>query len=286
MAQNDRIVYGGYTQAELDAQYEQRTLVPDLTAYMARWSAGSAEARETLECRLGVPYGPSEDELLDLFLAPVAGAPIHVHIHGGAWRWIGRDVSSFPAPVFVGAGMNFAVLDFGLVPAIALAEQVAQVRRAIAWLHRNADDFGGDRARIQVSGQSSGAHLGAMALAPGDDLPPRAVHSAVLACGAYDLEPVRLSARNDYLHLDPPMARALSPIAQIAEEGPPVFVAWGEGELDEFRRQSRAFADAWAARGNPVESLEFAGRNHFDMWDEFADPDSPIVAAAQRLIGV
>ena len=39
-----------------------------------------------------------------------------------------------------------------------------QVRRALAWVYRNAASFGGDPERIYVGGQSSGAHLTAVAL--------------------------------------------------------------------------------------------------------------------------
>ena len=39
-----------------------------------------------------------------------------------------------------------------------------QVRRAVAWVRRNARSFGGDPERIYVSGHSSGAHLAAVVL--------------------------------------------------------------------------------------------------------------------------
>ena len=35
-------VYRGYSQAELDAQYDQATLVPDISGYLADWAAESA----------------------------------------------------------------------------------------------------------------------------------------------------------------------------------------------------------------------------------------------------
>ena len=45
-----------------------------------------------------------------------------------------------------------------------LRPMVAQVRRAIAWVARNAEKFGGDPDRIYLSGHSSGAHLAGVAL--------------------------------------------------------------------------------------------------------------------------
>ena len=49
MAESDRIVYGGYTQVELDAQYEQATLVPERDRYFARWKAAGADVRARLD---------------------------------------------------------------------------------------------------------------------------------------------------------------------------------------------------------------------------------------------
>ena len=48
-------------------------------------------------------------------------------------------------------------------------------------------------------------------------------------------------------------ARRNSPIRHIPGDGPPIFVGWGDGELDEFKRQGRDFAAAWsaAAPGTP-----------------------------------
>ena len=41
----------------------------------------------------------------------------------------------------------------------SLMPMAEQVRRAVAWVHKNAASFGGDPNRIYVSGRSSGAHL-------------------------------------------------------------------------------------------------------------------------------
>jgi len=81
-----------------------------------------------------------------------------------------------------------------------LDQMVDQVRAAVAWLYRHADQIGGDRNRIFVSGHSSGAHLAA-AVATTDwkarfGLPQDVVKGALCCSGIYDLEPVRLSARN------------------------------------------------------------------------------------------
>ena len=67
---------------------------------------------------------------------------------------------------FVDAGAHFVSLDFNNAPEVNgnLMIMADQVRRAIAWVGKNAASFGGDADRLYVSGTSSGGHLAAVAL--------------------------------------------------------------------------------------------------------------------------
>ncbi len=239
---------------------------------------------------LDVPYGPGAAERLDIFPAPGGRAPVQVFLHGGAWRRLSKAAAAYPARVLVPAGVCFVAAGFNLATEAPLDEVVRQVRAAFAWVHGNIAAYGGDPGRIFACGHSSGAHLAAMVLA-GDwraaaGLPEPLLKGAVLASGAYDLEPVRLSARNDYLRLDPAGARRNSPALHLPRRGPPVVVAWGAGELDEFRRQGRDFAAACRRRGLAVTALEVAGANHFDMAGALADPHGPVLPAALAQMGL
>ena len=68
--------------------------------------------------------------------------------------------------MFNGAGAHYVVPDFVNVTDAggSLFPMAEQVRQAIVWVYRNAAGFGGDPERIYVGGQSSGAHLTAVAL--------------------------------------------------------------------------------------------------------------------------
>jgi|TARA_B100000315_G_scaffold251797_1_gene287251 arylformamidase len=278
------MIYLNYTQAELDAQYNQATLVPDLSPYMEHWNKAGAEAREKLDCKLDIAYGPGEVELLDIFSCKQDLAPIHVHLHGGAWRRMDKEHVSYHAPPFVDAGAIFITLNFGLAPEYALEDIVGQVRLALKWVWNNANTFKGDQDWIFLSGISSGAHLAATILADGwrdsFGLPEDVIKGAVLASGPYDLEPVRLSARNEYLNLDQASADRSNPLKHIPHNGPPILVCWGDGELAEFQRQGEAFATAWQKAGNLCNSLILENCNHFDVGNLFGRADSAIVKAA------
>lgn len=285
-------VYRGYSQAELDAQYNQATLVPDIGGYLDAWNGESARVRDSLPCRLSVPYGDGPAETLDIFPAEngAAGAPVMLFIHGGAWRALSKDSFSYPAAPFAAAGAVWVAADFSLLPDVSLDEQVRQNRAALVWLWRNARSFGGDRDRIYICGHSSGAHVGGTLVQGGwrrrADLPEDVIKGAVLVSGMYDLKPVRLSARNDYVRLDEVAARRLSPIHNIPERLPALALFWGSGELDEFRRQSRAFAETLWALGHRAEAMEISGANHFDMADGFADRRSAILRSCLGMMGL
>ena len=90
------------------------------------------------------------------------------------------------------AGAHCVIIDFINVDQAGgdLFPMYQQVRRALAWVYRNAESFGGDRNRIYISAHSSGSHLAGVVLTRGwkeEGLPPDAFKGAVLLSGMYDL---------------------------------------------------------------------------------------------------
>ena len=283
-------VWLDYDQEALDAQYNQRSLVPDADDYIAVDVAESARVREKLDCRIDVAYGPSGDERLDVFPALAPGSPLAVYMHGGAWTRSDKANESFMAEAFVEAGAAFVAVNFGLCPRVTLDEMIRQARAAVAWSHANARDFNADPDRLFIAGHSSGGHVGGMMVVTdwpaAHDLPRDLVKGALLCSGMYDLEPVRLSARNEYLRLDAAAEARNSSIRQIPPDGCPLVIGYGGGEQEEFRRQSMEFAAAWRAAGLDVREFDMPGVNHFELRRHFNDPDGPILKAMFELMGL
>ena len=289
------VVYLDYTQAELDAAYDQRVYAPNREAIVAWYGAESAKVRELLELRRGVPYGEGGDETLDIFPAKSGSgstfaSPIHIHVHGGRWMLFTKDDESFIAPTFVNAGAACVIPDFTNIPGARIPGMVAQVKRAIAWTYRNAASFGGDPERIHLSGHSSGSHLAGVALLTDWEkefgLPRDVVKSALLVSGMYDLRPVMLSARASYVKLSEDEVLAMSAILQPEKLGTPLTLVYGEKETPEFRRQPKAFAEVLAAAGKPVEVVEVPGVNHFEILQQLGDPASALALRALGMMGL
>ena len=282
-------VWLDYDQDELNAQYNQRTLVPNADDYMAAAASESERVRGILDCRLDVAYGPSEDELLDIFPAGRDGAPVAVYIHGGAWTRSHKNSASYQAESFVAAGASYVATNFTLAPKASLDEMVRQNRAAIKWVYDNAESFGSDPNRLFVAGHSSGGHLaGMMYVTDWTEwgMPADAVQGVLAGSGMHELAPVKLSSRNEYLFLDDAAVARNSAIRQIPDTPPPIIICYGENEQKEFRRQSIEFAQAIRDRGHPIQEFDLPGMNHFDVGQQYNNPDSPVLKAMFAMMGL
>ena len=265
-------------QKELDDAYDQSKYAPNLQQIVKRYESNS----DAMRSRLGEPkrfnYGPTAIERLEVYSTKRPNAPIHIHIHGGAWRQRPATEYAFPAEMLMNAGAHYVVPDFISVDETNgdLMPMVEHVRRAIAWTVRNAQNFGGDAEHVYLSGFSSGSHLAGVALLTpwrtDFDLPDNVIKGAVLSSGMYDLKPVRLSARSKYVKFTDAMEENLSTQRHLARINTPLVLAHGTYETPEFKRQTRDFAAALKAAGKPVQFFINENYNHFEMMETFASP--------------
>jgi arylformamidase len=269
---------------ELDHQYNCRATVRDAASYTDAWESRSAAARARLRGILNVPYGPSVDEVLDVFPANVSRAPILVFVHGGYWRAHTKDGSSHVASGFAPSGICSVIVNHSLAPAAQLDAIVEQIRRSFRWVRRNATSFGADPRRIHVAGQSSGAHLAAMLLVTDWGSVDYPIQGAALLSGLYDLGPLRSSFVNEWLQLDEAAAARNSPIHCIPRVSAPVIVGVAGADTSEFRRQSRTFLAQWRAAGNRGSLLDVRAANHYSILDEMVDAESRLGRAVRRQI--
>lgn len=271
---------------ELDRQYDARGTVDDIAPFIDRYRVLSAEARRDLNVICDVPYGSKSEETFDFFPAG-KNAPVFVFIHGGYWRLLSKDESSFFAKCFIGHGIAVAAVNYTLAPMASLDEIVRQVRAAIAYIWHRAPDHDIDRKRIFVGGSSAGGHLVGMLLSDtwqqACGIPQDAIAGALSASGLFDLEPLRHCHPNEWIRLDAPSARRNSPIHHLPQSGCPLIVTWGGTETAEFKRQSRAYFSAWKQSGLPGTEFEISDRNHFDIILDLADPDRDL---ARRVIAM
>jgi len=285
-------VFLDYDQQALDDAYDQAVYGRNRDQVIARLAAASALARKRLGEPLRLAYGPAPIERLDLYRTARPDAPVNVFIHGGAWlRGLARNYA-FQAEMFVHAGAHYIALDFNNVTETGgdLAPMADQVRRAIAWVCANCASFGGDPARVYVSGSSSGAHFGGVAAATDwrkdFGLPRDAIKGYALVSGMYDLRGPRLSKRSKYVAFTDEVEEALSPQRHLERICAPIVLVYGSLETPEFQRQSREFAAALRGRGKQVELVLAEGYNHFEIAETLGNPYGPAGRAVLAQMGL
>jgi arylformamidase len=281
-------LYRDYDAAGLEAQYNARASIPDHPLIFARWASRSAEVRKRAFARLDVPYGDGPMEKMDIFHPQRVAAPVVMFIHGGYWRSLDKNDFSDKVSALTDAGAAVALVNYTLCPAITIGGIVDEMRRAVIWLWRNAQNFGGDPYRIQLIGHSAGGHLVASLLAThwqdlGSDLPRCPIQSALAISGVFDLEPLVHTSMNADLRLDLETAKILSPYYMRPVCRAPLALAWGALESDEFKRQSRDFAERWRDLGTPVRLLEIPGRNHLTVVEDLGQGTSDLARLAVEL---
>jgi arylformamidase len=289
------LVWLDMDQKALDDAYDQMVYAPNRDQVHKRNMFNSDRVRARLGQPKRLKYGPTEIEALDLFPTPLPypppqagegreGAPINVFIHGGAWRQRSVKDYAFLAEMIVRAGAHWVGLDFAGVEGTKgdLLPMADQVRRGVAWVYSNAKSFGGDPNRIYLSAHSSGAHLGGNVVTTDwkqYGVPQDIIKGAMLGSGMYDLKPVRLSKRSEYVAFTDEVEEKLSSQRHLDRLHCPLIVAHGTYETPEFQRQARDFAAAVKAAGKAVTLLVGEGYNHFEMAEMIGNPLSLLGSA-------
>jgi arylformamidase len=274
---------------DYEAEYNIRARVPEHPQIFAAWVGAAAAYREEAaaarRAELGIRYGASARQTIDLFL-PAAGdaAPLALFIHGGYWRSLDPSSFSHLARGLNEHGVAVAVAGYDLCPQVRIAEIVDQMRHACLYLWRR---FG---RRMLVFGHSAGGHLAACMLATDwkaydASLPPDLVAAAYTISGLFDLPPLIPTSINKALGLDQTTAHAASPLFWQPPSHGSLDAVVGETESAEYHRQSRSIVEAWGEAGITTQFGTVPAANHFTAIAPLADPASQITLRLKELAG-
>jgi arylformamidase len=253
----------GMDQQALNKAYDQSKYATNMKEVLARYANNSDALRSRIAPPKRFSYGSLPIESFDLFISSNPQADTEIFIHGGAWRGGAAKNYAFLAEATQAAEINLIIVDFSSVQEspLGLTAMVNQIQRAVQWIHLHSQELGIDQNKLYLTGHSSGAHLAATLLST-SHVPIRAV---VCCSGVYDLEPVRLSSRNEYLKLNEQMVQNLSPARHAEAINIPITLVHGTLETPEFIRQANAFADALRKSNKRVTQIEVANANHFEI---------------------
>lgn len=263
------LVYRGFTQAELDAGYDNTNAVADSAIQLKGFDERSDAMARPYAATIDIAYGERPRNKFDFFSCGNKKAPLFVFIHGGYWQMRCKETFRFLAAGPLANGFNVANVGYTLAPEMSLTGIVYEVRTAIKVLRSRADELGFDANRIYVSGWSAGGHLCASVL---DE---NGVQGALAISGIYDLEPISRSYLNEKLMLKSEEIVTLSPMrSRLVNK--PMCIVCGSEELPELRRQSLEFAALRAAERIPGTFSLLEGHNHFSILTELENPSGDL----------
>jgi acetyl esterase/lipase len=230
--------------------------------------------------------------------APVPGGgtrrPALMQIHGGGWVIGDKREQGIPllnhmaAQGWVGFNVNYR-----LCPGVALADQIVDLKRGLAWIREHADEYGIDPDFICVTGGSAGGHLTAlMALTAGDERYQPGFESAdtsyaaaVPFYGLYDLTPESRFGQNPRVYSwflepyvvkafvadEPEAYRELSPLHHVRPDAPPFLVVHGDKDVLAPVEDARVFVERLRGTSRePVLYAEMQGAQHaFEIFPSY-----------------
>jgi acetyl esterase/lipase len=190
----------------------------------------------------GLAYGEGRHRTLDVYYRRdrPAGAPVLLNLHGGGFCSGSKAREARPLIRYLTSRRDFVCVsaDYRLQPRVTLADQVADVRAAIAWARAHAADFSTGPGPLFVTGSSAGANLAIRAVCEGET----GIAGLICRYGYYG---------------------DLTPEGDI----PPMLIVHGGHDMLVPAAAAHAFADrARAVSAHPVRYAELPGAHHdFDL---------------------
>ena len=267
-----------------EVEYNNRARVPEHPQIFERWTRDGAayrdEASKEGRAELGLKYGPSPRQTIDLFKPRGGDGPLALFIHGGYWRSLEPSMFSQMARGMNAHGVSVAVSGYDLCPQVSIGQIIEQTQQACLYLWKKLG------RRVMVTGHSAGGHLAACMVATDwkkldASAPADLVLAGYATSGLYDLEPLTHLSSNSDFKLDAAGARRISPLFWPVARGRVLDAVVGALESSEFLRQSKIIADGWRDKGVETRYEAAPGLNHFTICDPMTDANS---AMTKRLV--
>ena len=120
---------------DYEVEYNNRARVPEHAEIFARWATDAAAYRERMKAdenaELGLPYGTSPRQTVDLFFPEATGhTPLALFVHGGYWRSLSASSFSHMAAGLNAKGVAVAVAGYDLCPQVTIGQIITQIRTA------------------------------------------------------------------------------------------------------------------------------------------------------------
>lgn len=242
-------------------------------------SAGFPKAQKVTD----LAYGPHERHRLDVFrpMAVATPAPVLLFVHGGGFvsgdKGDGRIFDNV-LDYFAARGVMGVNINYRLAPGHPWPAGAEDLRDAVAWVRKNAADYGGDPQRIFIMGHSAGAahvagytFIESLQLAEGND----GVRGVILVSGTYSGS--NLESQHVYYGDGIAADSDRLPANNLAGRQIPLFIIDAEYDFPMMQREAIDLIRRVCDRdGRCPRHQQVPGHNHYSIMHHFNSADDSI----------
>jgi len=202
--------------------------------------------------------------------------PVIVFIYGGGWRAGSKDEYGFAGRAFANKGYVTVLPDYRLFPDTKFPGFLEDSAAAVAWVHDNIAEFGGDPDRIFIAGQSAGAYNVTMLALDQQWLGREGkttdfIKGVAVLAGPADFYPFSSETTKQSFG-DYPKPEMTQPINFVRTDAPPLWLSTGVDDTQVEPRNSRSLRDKMQAVGGQVEYIEYPDMDHLEIMMAVAKP--------------
>lgn len=232
--------------------------------------------------RSDVVFAQTPSRALKLDVYTPARAPngaVVVVLHGGGWSRGDKTGPALHAEALAAEGFVAVVPQYRLSGEAPFPAQIQDVRRALRWTRKRANELGFDPDKLCLQGHSAGGHLALLAAGSAGDArldPPDAdtdISTAVAAVATIyppvlfhrEGAPPRGSVPAQALpgaDASAEMTNLASPLSHVSARLPPVMLLHGDADKVVPVSTSRVYEERVRAVGGRVDLHVFAGYPH------------------------
>lgn len=215
----------------------------------------------------GLCFGGDPRQKMDIYVPKAlhAPAPMLLFFYGGGWQGGRRGEYLAFGQVFASAGIVTAVADYRLYPQVKYPAFVEDAAAALAFLRAHASTYGGDPARLFVSGHSAGAYNAVMLASEPAFLRARGgdldwIAGVIGIAGPYNFLPMVQKEYVDMFH--GPNNLDSMPVNHVTGLRPPMLLVTGTRDRTVAPGNTKSMAARLRSAGSAVEEIHYRGMGH------------------------
>ncbi len=231
-----------------------------------------------------IAYGSGARRTLDVYapIQPGKNRPVIVFFYGGSWNSGYRQGYAFVGRALAAQGFVVVIPDYRIVPDVRYPAFLQDCADAVRWTRAHVAQYGGDSARIVLSGHSAGAYNAAeIALDPqwlGAD--GAAIKGVIGLAGPYDFLPLDVASTKAAFGLWPHLADT-QPITHVSVDAPPMLLLHGANDTLVRQRNSISLNAKLNAAGGKATLKIYPNTDHIEIVTALAVPfrgKAPVLA--------